>query len=163
MEPRSKMTLQFDAEISAVITAMRQNAKWAVVPGKYNEEDHMEPEPHYEDFRMLRRKIFEWPGEGMSKSHICAALGKVTLDVPYWQGSVHHPLGAANVADSICRQLKQHYLLATSSLLAFQQQLFLHACMQHKDTVYSMFFCRMHAQAFTAPAYAGDCRHLKLV
>ena len=23
----------------------------------------MEPEPHYEDFRSLRRKIFEWQGE----------------------------------------------------------------------------------------------------
>lgn len=27
------------------------------------EEDLMEPEPHYEDFRSLRRKIFEWEGE----------------------------------------------------------------------------------------------------
>lgn len=27
------------------------------------EEDHMEPEPHYEDFRTLRRKIFEWEGK----------------------------------------------------------------------------------------------------
>lgn len=27
------------------------------------EEDHMEPEPHYEDFRSLRRKIFEWEGK----------------------------------------------------------------------------------------------------
>jgi hypothetical protein len=24
----------------------------------------MEPEPHYEDFRTLRRKIFEWQGDG---------------------------------------------------------------------------------------------------
>jgi hypothetical protein len=23
----------------------------------------MEPEPHYEDFRSLRRKVFEWEGE----------------------------------------------------------------------------------------------------
>ncbi|KAF8061912.1 hypothetical protein HT031_004172 [Scenedesmus sp. PABB004] len=60
MEPCNRLALQLDAEISAVITAMRQNAKWAVVPGKYNEEDQMEPEPHYEDFRALRRKIFDW-------------------------------------------------------------------------------------------------------
>jgi hypothetical protein len=26
------------------------------------EEDQMEPEPHYEDFRSLRRKIFDWEG-----------------------------------------------------------------------------------------------------
>lgn len=32
----NRLALQLDAEISAVITAMRQNAKWAVVPGKYN-------------------------------------------------------------------------------------------------------------------------------
>lgn len=33
------------------------------------EEDHMEPEPHYEDFRSLRRKIFEWEGvwQGLSQ------------------------------------------------------------------------------------------------
>ncbi|WIA18254.1 hypothetical protein OEZ85_009722 [Tetradesmus obliquus] len=60
MEAPNRLALQLDAEISAVITAMRQNAKWAVVPGKYNEEDQMEPEPHYEDFRSLRRKIFDW-------------------------------------------------------------------------------------------------------
>eukprot|EP00775_Hariotina_reticulata_P002970 gene2970-3255_t len=57
---RRMLSLQLNSEISAVITAMRQNAKWAVVPGKYNEEDQMEPEPHYEDFRSLRRKIFDW-------------------------------------------------------------------------------------------------------
>ncbi|KAF6262925.1 hypothetical protein COO60DRAFT_554928 [Scenedesmus sp. NREL 46B-D3] len=60
MEAPNRLALQLDAEISCVITAMRQNAKWAVVPGKYNEEDQMEPEPHYEDFRSLRRKIFDW-------------------------------------------------------------------------------------------------------
>jgi len=26
----------------------------------------MEPEPHYEDFRSLRRKIFDWEGEQCS-------------------------------------------------------------------------------------------------
>ena len=30
------LALMLNAEISAVITAMRANAKWAVVPGKYN-------------------------------------------------------------------------------------------------------------------------------
>jgi hypothetical protein len=33
---RRMLSLQLNSEISAVITAMRQNAKWAVVPGKYN-------------------------------------------------------------------------------------------------------------------------------
>jgi len=60
MEAPNRLALQLNSEIAAVITAMRQNAKWAVVPGKYNEEDHLEPEPHFEDFRSLRRKIFEW-------------------------------------------------------------------------------------------------------
>lgn len=31
-----KLSLLLNAEISAVITAMRANAKWAVVPNKYN-------------------------------------------------------------------------------------------------------------------------------
>lgn len=60
MHTMNQLALLLNSEIAAVITAMRQNAKWAVVPGKYNEEDHMEPEPHYDDFRTLRRKIFEW-------------------------------------------------------------------------------------------------------
>ena len=97
MESPNRLALQLNAEITAVLTAMRQNAKWAVVPGSYNvrgaegpgrcegtgvmqpcsfpfhppsppphvaqEEDHMEPEPHYEEFRSLRRKVFEWEGE----------------------------------------------------------------------------------------------------
>ncbi len=32
----SRLALMLNSEISLVITAMRQNAKWAVVPGKYN-------------------------------------------------------------------------------------------------------------------------------
>ncbi len=36
MEPVNRLALQLDAEVAAVITAMRANAKWAVVPGKYN-------------------------------------------------------------------------------------------------------------------------------
>lgn len=48
-------------ETAAVITAMRQNAKWAVVPGKYAEDDRMEAEPHFDDFRALRRAVHEWP------------------------------------------------------------------------------------------------------
>lgn len=38
-----------------------RNPRGAVVT--LQEEDLMEPEPHYEDFRSLRRKIFEWEGE----------------------------------------------------------------------------------------------------
>jgi hypothetical protein len=88
MAPVSKCALLLNSEIAAVITAMRQNAKWAMVPGKYNvssalvaphrkqlqvtrswslfvaqEEDQMEPEPHYEEFRALRRKIFDTTSE----------------------------------------------------------------------------------------------------
>lgn len=35
----------------------------------------MEPEPHYEDFRTLRRKIFEWDGEQLlhASSRLCWA------------------------------------------------------------------------------------------
>lgn len=55
-----KWALLLNNEVSAVITAMRQNAKWAVVPGKYNEDDQMESEPHFDEFRSLRRKIYEW-------------------------------------------------------------------------------------------------------
>lgn len=36
MEPVNQLALQLDAEVAAVLTAMRANAKWAVVPGKYN-------------------------------------------------------------------------------------------------------------------------------
>ncbi len=32
----NKLALQLNSEIAAVITAMRQNAKWAMVPGKYS-------------------------------------------------------------------------------------------------------------------------------
>jgi hypothetical protein len=36
----SRLSLLLNAEISAVITAMRANAKWAVVPNKYNVSSH---------------------------------------------------------------------------------------------------------------------------
>ena len=36
MESPNRLALQLNAEITAVLTAMRQNAKWAVVPGSYN-------------------------------------------------------------------------------------------------------------------------------
>lgn len=34
--PAGGLSLLINAEISAVITAMRANAKWAMVPNKYN-------------------------------------------------------------------------------------------------------------------------------
>lgn len=36
VEGPGSLALMLNAEISAVITAMRSNAKWAVVPSKYN-------------------------------------------------------------------------------------------------------------------------------
>jgi hypothetical protein len=35
MDRAQRLALELDQCISAVITAMRQNAKWAVVPGNY--------------------------------------------------------------------------------------------------------------------------------
>lgn len=39
----------------------KTNSFLAPLPAK--QEDLSEPEPHYEEFRALRRKIFEWHGE----------------------------------------------------------------------------------------------------
>ena len=39
----------------------KTNSFLALLPAK--QEDLSEPEPHYEEFRALRRKIFEWHGE----------------------------------------------------------------------------------------------------
>ncbi|KAK3256646.1 hypothetical protein CYMTET_34225, partial [Cymbomonas tetramitiformis] len=47
------------AEIQALISIMRQNSKWALVPG-YGYEDDLPEDPLLEDFKNLRRKIFSW-------------------------------------------------------------------------------------------------------
>mmetsp|Transcript_37601 Transcript_37601/g.72072 ORF Transcript_37601/g.72072 Transcript_37601/m.72072 type:complete len:1470 (+) Transcript_37601:478-4887(+) len=48
------------AEIQALIAIMRQNSKWALVPGYgYGDEDLPE-DPLLEEFKILRRKVFVW-------------------------------------------------------------------------------------------------------
>lgn len=50
--------LLLNTEIAAVVTAMRQNSKWAVVQ-RYTDED-MGDDPLLEEFKSLRRKVFRW-------------------------------------------------------------------------------------------------------
>ncbi|PNW80894.1 hypothetical protein CHLRE_07g334100v5 [Chlamydomonas reinhardtii] len=52
-------TLLLNHEIASVITAMRHNAKWAMVP-RYYEEDRNEPSKYDDAFRALRSEIFKF-------------------------------------------------------------------------------------------------------
>jgi hypothetical protein len=54
------------------------------------EEDQMEPEPHYEDFRSLRRKIFDWEGVLLQECstaavrqllHVCSPAANSTAKI----------------------------------------------------------------------------------
>ncbi|KXZ43436.1 hypothetical protein GPECTOR_90g522 [Gonium pectorale] len=56
---REAATLLLNHEISSVITAMRHNAKWAMVP-RYYEEDRNEPSKYDDAFRALRAEIFKY-------------------------------------------------------------------------------------------------------
>lgn len=60
--PRSSSTSEYalllNHEIANVVTAMRHNAKWAVV-AKYYEEDRSEPSRYDDHFRALRAEIFQ--------------------------------------------------------------------------------------------------------
>mmetsp|Transcript_17390 Transcript_17390/g.52068 ORF Transcript_17390/g.52068 Transcript_17390/m.52068 type:complete len:1953 (-) Transcript_17390:228-6086(-) len=54
--------LLLNAEIAAVLSSMRQNAKWALIPKQYSQhDDEIGDDPLLEDFRQLRRSIFRWP------------------------------------------------------------------------------------------------------
>ncbi|GLC38754.1 hypothetical protein PLESTM_000772100 [Pleodorina starrii] len=57
MASRQAATLLLNHEIASVITAMRHNAKWAMVP-RYYEEDRNEPSKYDDAFRELRAEIF---------------------------------------------------------------------------------------------------------
>ena len=47
-------------EIQALIAIMRQNSKWALVPGYgYGDEDGPD-DPMLEEFRAMRRALFTW-------------------------------------------------------------------------------------------------------
>jgi len=50
--------LLLNTEIAAVVTAMRQNSKWAVIP-RYTDED-IGDDLLLEKFKALRRKVFRW-------------------------------------------------------------------------------------------------------
>ncbi|KAG2488975.1 hypothetical protein HYH03_012417 [Edaphochlamys debaryana] len=58
-QPRKFMALLLNHEIASVITAMRHNAKWAMVP-RYYEEDRNEPSKYDDAFRALRSEIFKY-------------------------------------------------------------------------------------------------------
>ncbi|GIL44250.1 hypothetical protein Vafri_1768 [Volvox africanus] len=58
MPSRQAATLLLNHEIASVITAMRHNAKWAMVP-RYYEEDRNEPSKYDDAFRELRADIFK--------------------------------------------------------------------------------------------------------
>jgi brefeldin A-resistance guanine nucleotide exchange factor 1 len=48
------------AEIQALIAIMRQNSKWALVPGYGYGEDELPEDQLLEEFKILRRNIFLW-------------------------------------------------------------------------------------------------------
>jgi len=56
-QAHEQLTLLLSHEISAVITAMRYNSKWAVVP-RYYEEDRNEPSRYDDAFRTLLSEIY---------------------------------------------------------------------------------------------------------
>ncbi|KAF5842997.1 hypothetical protein DUNSADRAFT_3125 [Dunaliella salina] len=56
-QTHEQLTLLLSHEISAVITAMRYNSKWAVVP-RYYEEDRNEPSRYDDAFRTLLSEIY---------------------------------------------------------------------------------------------------------
>lgn len=58
-QPRSLVSILCYAPSLCALTS-RPTA--ACLDFDVQEEDQMEPEPHYEDFRTLRRKIFDWDG-----------------------------------------------------------------------------------------------------
>ncbi|GFR51100.1 hypothetical protein Agub_g13429 [Astrephomene gubernaculifera] len=59
MPNKQAATLLLNHEIASVITAMRHNAKWAMVP-RYYEEDRNEPSKYDDAFRALRSEIFTY-------------------------------------------------------------------------------------------------------
>eukprot|EP00884_Botryococcus_braunii_P022699 jgi/Botrbrau1/9112/Bobra.0305s0016.2 len=57
-----KIALLLNQEIAAVVTAMRQNSKWALIPTRYTrlQDDEMGDDPLLEELKLLRRRIFHW-------------------------------------------------------------------------------------------------------
>lgn len=51
--------LLLNAEISNVVTVMRQAPKWSLIPRQYSDEEDGD-EPLLDDFKLLRRKVFTW-------------------------------------------------------------------------------------------------------
>jgi hypothetical protein len=49
------------AEIQALIAVMRQNSKWAMVPGYGYGEEELPEDPLLEEFKILRRKVRAMP------------------------------------------------------------------------------------------------------
>ena len=58
------LALLLNQEVSAVVTAMRQNSRWAMIPARYTraQDDDMNDDPLLDDFKILRRRIFQWQG-----------------------------------------------------------------------------------------------------
>ncbi|EIE18029.1 Sec7-domain-containing protein, partial [Coccomyxa subellipsoidea C-169] len=53
------MSLLLNQEVSCVVTAMRQNSRWAM----RHQDDELSDDPLLDDFKLLRRRIFQWNGE----------------------------------------------------------------------------------------------------
>jgi hypothetical protein len=73
------------------------------------EEDQMEPEPHYEDFRSLRRKIFDWEGALLQQCTTAAAhwLLSVVCQQPTAQLKIHSINSILKTAGA-CRMQTDH-------------------------------------------------------
>ncbi|KAK9918480.1 hypothetical protein WJX75_004379 [Coccomyxa subellipsoidea] len=50
------MALLLNQEVSCVVTAMRQNSRWAM----RHQDDELSDDPLLDDFKLLRRRIFQW-------------------------------------------------------------------------------------------------------
>ena len=48
------------SESAGVMAVMRQNSKWALVPGYGYGDDDMPDDPLLEEFKAVRRKLFTW-------------------------------------------------------------------------------------------------------
>ncbi|KAL0041048.1 hypothetical protein WJX77_003321 [Trebouxia sp. C0004] len=61
MEQAHPTALLLNQEIAAVVTAMRHNSKWAVVPTRYSgKDDEVGDDPWLDEFKLLRRRVFQW-------------------------------------------------------------------------------------------------------
>jgi hypothetical protein len=65
------------SESAGVMAVMRQNSKWALVPGYGYGDDDVPDDPLLEEFKAVRRKLFtwhDWDQAGGALVQLCTAV-----------------------------------------------------------------------------------------